>query len=117
MPKERWAHAEEIESNPKTPLDPSEIHAESYQLPVLTVNLGETETDEQLPNLVEEYMKKNKNLKDAIDSGNLDIVAKKNKTKDGKTNWALIIGYGFAALAIGVAGYKLIKKFQKPTKK
>ena len=114
MTKERWAHAEEIESNPKTPLDPKEINAESYELPILTVDLGETDADDKLPDLVEEYMKKNKSLKVAIERENLDIVAKKNKTKDGKTNWALIIGYGFAALAIGVAGYKLIKKFQKP---
>ncbi len=113
MPKERWAHAEEIESNPKTPLDPSEINAESYELPVLTVDIGETETEEELPKLVDDYMKKNKSLKTAIDKENLDVVAKKNKTKDGKTNWALIIGVGFAALAVGVAGYKLIRKYQK----
>ncbi|OGD81542.1 hypothetical protein A2572_04110 [Candidatus Collierbacteria bacterium RIFOXYD1_FULL_40_9] len=114
MPKERWAHAAEIESNPKTPLHPSEINAESYELPVLTVDIGETDTEDQLPNLVEEYMKKNKNLKNAIDKENLDVVAKENKGKNGKKNWALIIGVGFAALAVGVAGYKLIKKYQKP---
>lgn len=114
MPKERWAHAEEIERNPKTPLDPSEIHAESYELPVLTVDIGETETEEELPELVAEYMKKNKDLKNTIDKENLDIVAKENKGKSGKKNWALIIGVGFAALAVGVAGYKLIKKYQKP---
>lgn len=114
MPKERWAYAEEIESNPKTPLDPSEINAESYELPVLTLDIGEAETEEELPILVEEYMKKNKNLKMAIDKENLDVVAKENKGKDGKKNWALIIGFGFAALAVGVAGYKLIKKHQKP---
>lgn len=114
MKKERWAHADEIERNPKTPLDLSEIHAESYELPVLTVDIGETETEEQLPNLVEDYMKKNKYLKNAIDRENLDVVAKANKGKDGKKKWALIIGFGFAALAVGVAGYKLVKKYQKP---
>jgi len=114
--KEHWAHAAEVESNPKTPLDPSEIHAESYTLPVLTLDLGEV-TEEQLPIVVDEIMKKQKNLKEVIEKENLDVVAKKNKTKDGKTNWALIIGYGFAALAIGVAGYKLIRKFQKPKQK
>ena len=114
MKKERWALADEIESNPKTPLDPKEIHAESYELPVLTVDIGETETEDQLPVLVEDYMKKNKYLKNAIDRENLDVVAKENKGKDGKKNWALIIGFGFAALAVGVAGYKLIKKHQKP---
>ncbi len=112
MPKDRWALADEIERNPKTPLDPSEIHAESYELPVLTVDIGETETEEQLPNLVEDYMKKNIYLKNAIDKENLDVIAKENKGKNGKTNWALIIGFGFAALAVGVAGYKLIKKSQ-----
>lgn len=114
MTKERWALADEIESNPKTPLDPSEINAESYELPVLTVDIGETETDEELQKLVNEYMSKNTNLKKAIEIENLDVVAKANKGKDGKKNWALIIGVGFAALAVGVAGYKLIKKYQKP---
>ncbi len=114
MPKERWAHADEIERNPKTPLDPSEINAESYELPVLTVEIGETDTEEELPILVEEFMKKNKSLKTAIDKENLDVVAKENKGKNGKKNWALIIGFGLAALAVGVAGYKLIKKYQKP---
>lgn len=114
MPKERWALADEIESNPKTLLDPSEIHAENYELPVLTVDIGETETEEELPNLVEDYMKKNKHLKNAIDRENLDVVAKENKGKDAKKKWALIIGVGFAALAVGVAGYKLVKKYQKP---
>lgn len=113
MPKERWAHAEEVEGNPKIPLDLSEIHAENYDLPVLTLDLGEA-TEGELPLVISEYMKKNKSLKTAIDRENLDIVAKENKTKDGKTNWALIVGYGFAALAVGVAGYKLIRKFQKP---
>lgn len=116
MKKERWALADEIERNPKTPLDPSEINAESYELPVLTVDIGETDTEEELPILVEEFMKKNKSLKTAIDKENLDIVAKENKGKNGKKNWALIIGFGFAALAVGVAGYKLIKKYQKPKK-
>lgn len=116
MPKERWALADEIESNPKTPLDPSEINAESYELPVLTVDIGETDTEEELPILVEEFMKKNKSLQTAIDKENLDIVAKENNGKNGKKNWALIIGFGFAALAVGVAGYKLIKKYQKPKK-
>lgn len=114
MTKERWAHAEEIERNPKTPLDLSEIHAESYELPVLTVDIGETDTEAELPILVEAYMKKNKTLKNAIDKENLDVVAKENKSKSGKKNWALIIGFGIAALAVGVAGYKLIKKHQKP---
>lgn len=113
MTKERWALADEIESNPKTPLDPSEIHAESYHLPVLTFDIGEIQSEEELPKIIDEFMKKNKNLVDAVENKNLDIVAKGNKTKDGKTNWALIIGYGFAALAIGVAGYKLIRKYQK----
>ena len=58
-------------------------------------------------------MKKNKNLKKAIDTENLDVVAKENKGINGKKNWALIIGVGFAALAVGVTGYKLIKKYQK----
>ena len=109
MPKERWAYAEEIESNPKTPLDPSEINAESYQIPVLAVDIGEAESNEDLELLIEDFMKKNPKLKTSIENDNLDIVAKKNKTR-----WALVIGYGFAALAIGVAGYKLIKKYQKP---
>lgn len=117
MPKERWANAEEIESNLKTPLLPEEINAESYELPVLTVDIGETETDAELLELVEEYMSKNKNLKKAIESENLDVVAKDNKGKSGKKNWALIIGVGFAALAVGVAGYKLIRKYQKEKSK
>ncbi len=113
MPKERWAYAEEIEKNPKTPHDPSEIHAESYELPILTVDIGETETEEELPNLIAEYMSKNTNLKNVISKENLDVVAKENKGSNGKKKWALIIGVGFAALAVGVAGYKLIKKYQK----
>ena len=57
-------------------------------------------------------MKKNKYLKNAIDRENLDVVAKENKGTNGKKKWALIIGFGFAALAVGVAGYTLIKKHQ-----
>lgn len=113
MPKERWAHAEEIESNPKTPLDSREVNAESYELPILTVDIGEGDDEEELPKLVDEYMKKNKNLKNAIEKESLDVVAKENKGSNGKKKWALIIGFGFAALAVGVAGYKLIKKYQK----
>ncbi len=117
MPKERWASAAEIESNPKTPLDPSEVNAESYELPILTVDIGETETEDELPNLVDQYMKKNKSLKSAIDVEKLDVVAKENKSANGKKNWTLIIGFGFAALAVGVAGYKLVKKYQKISNK
>ncbi len=110
MPKEKWAHADEIEKNPKTPLDPSEINAESFTLPVLSLELGETESEEELVPLVDTFLDQNPELKDKVESENLDIVAHDVSKSGSRKKWVLIIGFGFAALGLGIAGYKLIKK-------
>lgn len=112
MPKERWAHAEEIESNPKTPLENHEINAESYNLPVLSLEIGDSDN---IP--VEEkaarFLSENPEVTHKIVSENLDVVAHEVVKTNGKAKWILIIGFGFAALGLGVAGYKILRKYSK----
>lgn len=120
MTKEKWAYAEEIESQGKPPIDPKEINAESFNLPVLTVDIEESEEVEEksVSQLADTFLNNNPDLKQKIHSENLDIVAHEVKKLNGKRKWVLIIGFGFAALGLGIAGYKLIRKYkaEKPPK-
>ena len=117
MGKEKWFHASEIEANGKVPLEPKHINAESFSLPVLTIDIGETESEKtgslEVSHLVADFLHGNPELADKIDSEKLDIVLHKTENIGRKTKWALIIGFGFAAFGLGVAGYKLIHKHQK----
>jgi hypothetical protein len=115
MPKEKWAHADEIEAVGKIPEDPNEVNPESYSLPVTTKSLGEFDESKEkdIFQIAEDYLESDQTLKNRIDSENLDVVALKTENKNGKTKWVLLIGFGFAALGLGIAGYKIIRKYKK----
>ena len=117
MEKDKWRYADEIEANGKSPLEPKHINAESFSLPVLTVDIGETDEEKtgslEVDHLVTDFLNSNPELSEKIQTEKLDIVAHKTSKKDGKTKWALIIGFGFAAMGLGIAGYKLIHKYRK----
>jgi len=120
MEKDKWYRASEIEANRKNPAEKEEINAENYSLPILSIDLGaDDEASESIgvDNLVSNFLTDNPELQTKIISEKLDVIAHKSKSKDGKSKWILIIGFGFAALGIGIAGYKLIRKHsdtQKP---
>lgn len=119
MEKDKWAHAEEIEANRKNQSEPDEMHAEEFTLPVLSVDIGETDEDDhpqELESRVSQFLEENPELHHKIETENLDIVAHKIKKPNGKTNWALIIGFGFATIGIGLASYKLIHKYNQSKK-
>jgi len=115
MAKERWAHAAEVESNPKTPLEEHEITAESYKLPVVTLDIPNTENveEEDINSIANDFIVENPELLSEIESDKLDVVAHRVEKSNGKAKWVLIIGFGFAAIGLGIAGYKLIMKHQK----
>lgn len=120
MEKEKWAHAEEIESARSFVHPPENNNAEVYSLPILSVEIGETPEEygtADLDNLVKNFLQENPEVSGRINEENLDIVAHQSKTQHGKINWILIIGFGFAALGLGVAGYKIIRKYQKSPKR
>lgn len=116
MEKDKWYRASEIEANRKNAAEKEEINAETYNLPILSIDLGADEEITEsigVDNLVSDFLTDNPELQNKIITEKLDVIAHKSKGKDGKSKWILIIGFGFAAIGLGIAGYKLIHKYKK----
>lgn len=109
----------DIESSGKKKIHPGDANPEVYSLPVLTLDVGEMPegiTEKELHANILAFLDQNPGLREKINSEKLDVVAHATKNIDGKIKWAIIIGFGFAALGLGVAGYRLIKRHPKEIK-